>query len=67
MPESIDNFVEGHNVIFLAHGQTGSGKTYTTIAPCGSLTKKGGLDPDGNILDHYGLFPRTAITIFNRL
>jgi len=58
--------MSGYNVTYLAYGQTGSGKTYTTIAPVGSF-KNLGTDDGGQVLDHYGLFPRVALTILQRL
>ena len=58
--------MNGYNVTYMAFGQTGSGKTYTLIAPVGSF-KKFGTDESGQILEHYGLFPRAALTIFNLL
>jgi hypothetical protein len=63
----IQNFMEGYNVTVLASGQTGSGKTYTMIAPVGSIKKKGGHDLSGAILDHYGLFPRTVLQLYQQV
>lgn len=59
--------MNGYNVTFFAHGQTGSGKTYSLIAPGFSLNAKGGVDESGGVLPHYGLLPRTALYIFNKL
>ena len=61
----IQNFMDGYNVTMLASGQTGSGKTYTMIAPVGSLKKNH--DMGGSILDHYGVFPRAVIDLFNKI
>ena len=60
----IANFMDGYNVTVLATGQTGSGKTYTMIAPVGSIKKVGGHDMGGGILDHYGIFPRTVLKLY---
>lgn len=62
----IANFVNGYNVTYLAYGQTGGGKTYTVIAPVGSF-KNLGADESGEVLDHYGLFPRAALCIYHAL
>ena len=67
MAHHIPSFLEGHNVTYLAYGQTGAGKTYTMIAPVGSLNKPGGVDMGGSMLPHYGLFPRTTLTLFREL
>ena len=67
MPQQVANFIGGHNVTFFSYGQTGSGKTYTMIAPVGSLNAPGGTDPSGELLEHYGLFPRTALRIYDLL
>ena len=67
MPQHVNNFLNGHNISFFAYGQTGSGKTFTMIAPQGSLNAPGGVDESGKILPHYGLFPRTALNIYNTL
>jgi Rad3-related DNA helicase len=61
----ISNFMDGYNVTVSASGQTGSGKTYSMIAPVGSIQKKGGHDMSGAVLDHYGIFPRTVIDLYN--
>ena len=37
------------------------------IAPVGSLNKPGGVDMSGEILPHYGIFPRTVLTLFREL
>ena len=60
MKDHISKFMQGHNICYMAYGQTGSGKTYTMIAPVGSF-KKFGADDGGEILDHYGIFPRAAL------
>ena len=45
--------------------------TYSLIAPSFSLNAKGGVDEsggsEGGVLPHYGLLPRTALYIFNKL
>ena len=64
MKHHIPNFIAGHNITYLAYGQTGAGKTYTMIAPVGSLNKPGGVDMSGEMMSHYGLFPRTTLTLF---
>ena len=61
----IQNFMDGYNVTMLASGQTGSGKTYTMIAPVGSLKKNH--DMSGSVLDHYGVFPRAVLQLFNQI
>lgn len=61
----IENFMNGYNVTISAAGQTGSGKTYTMIAPVGSIKKKGGHDMGGAVLEHYGIFPRTVLHLYN--
>ena len=67
MSHHIPSFLAGHNITYLAYGQTGAGKTYTMIAPVGSLNAPGGIDMEGAMLSHYGLFPRTILTLYREL
>lgn len=36
------------------------------ISPVGSLNKEGGTDSSGKILPHYGILPRTVLTILKK-
>ena len=58
--------MNGYNITFMAYGQTGSGKTYSMIAPVGSF-KNLGADDTGQMMEHYGLFPRAALNIYHNL
>ena len=63
----IGNFMDGYNVTVCASGQTGAGKTHSLIAPSGSIQKPGGHDLSGAVLDHYGIFPRAVLQLFNQI
>ena len=67
MGTHIKKYIEGHNITIMCYGQTGSGKTYTMIAPVGSLNTDGGTDPSGKILPHYGLLPRSCLTLYEKM
>ena len=62
MPFFLDKFYQGYNVNFLCYGQTGSGKTHSALGPPGTFKKKATFT--GEIEDHFGMFPRAALEIF---
>ncbi|WVQ82145.1 hypothetical protein IAT38_004273 [Cryptococcus sp. DSM 104549] len=59
--ESVDEFMKGHNVTFLAYGQTSSGKSYS-MGTTGEDIDYSGTE----FTPRTGLIPRTVHTIFER-
>ncbi|WWD17351.1 hypothetical protein CI109_101792 [Kwoniella shandongensis] len=59
--ETVDEFVKGHNVTFLAYGQTSSGKSYS-MGTTGEDVDYHGTD----FTPRTGLIPRTVQAIFER-
>jgi hypothetical protein len=62
MPFFMEKFYEGYNVNFLCFGQTASGKTHAALGPPGTFKKDAKFT--GEIEDHFGMFPRAAMKIF---
>ncbi|WRT66280.1 uncharacterized protein IL334_003233 [Kwoniella shivajii] len=59
--ESVDEFIKGHNVTFLAYGQTSSGKSYSMGTTGEDIDYSG-----AEFTPRTGLIPRTVHTIFDR-
>ncbi|OCF36777.1 hypothetical protein I316_01373 [Kwoniella heveanensis BCC8398] len=59
--ETVDEFMKGHNVTFLAYGQTSSGKSYS-MGTTGEDIDYSGTE----FTPRTGLIPRTVHTIFER-
>nr|ODN97633.1 hypothetical protein L204_03052 [Cryptococcus depauperatus CBS 7855] len=59
--DSVEEFMKGHNVTFLAYGQTSSGKSYS-MGTTGDDVDYSGVD----FTPRTGLIPRTVQTIFER-
>ncbi|WVQ67744.1 uncharacterized protein L199_005949 [Kwoniella botswanensis] len=59
--ETVDEFMKGHNVTFLAYGQTSSGKSYS-MGTTGEEVDYSGTE----FTPRTGLIPRTVHTIFEK-
>ncbi|KIR67308.1 kinesin family member 21A [Cryptococcus bacillisporus CA1873] len=59
--ESVEEFMKGHNVTFLAYGQTSSGKSYSMGTTGDSIDYSG-----TELTPRTGLIPRIVQTIFER-
>ncbi|KIY36221.1 kinesin family member 21A [Cryptococcus gattii E566] len=59
--ESVEEFMKGHNVTFLAYGQTSSGKSYS-MGTSGDSIDYSGIE----FTSRTGLIPRIVQTIFER-
>ena len=64
--KKIPLILDGHNLIVTAYGQTGSGKTHTMIGKLGVFNSVPSEDLE-NLDENLGLFPRTALAIFQGL
>lgn len=58
--------LDGFSMVMLAYGQTGSGKTHSMVGKLGVFKNPPSNDLD-NLDDNLGLFPRTALAIFQGL
>ncbi|WVR07124.1 hypothetical protein IAU60_004165 [Kwoniella sp. DSM 27419] len=59
--QTVDEFIKGHNVTFLAYGQTSSGKSYSMGTTGDDIDYSG-----TRFTPRTGLIPRTVQTIFER-